>query len=66
VNNNADCRSIEVNIFDFDSDIYEAHIRVEFYKKLRDEQKFASIEQLKSQLYLDRTAALAFFNTRTS
>jgi riboflavin kinase / FMN adenylyltransferase len=61
VNNNADHRSIEVHIFDFDTDIYGEPIELVFYKKLREEQKFSSIEALRDQLALDKTDTLAYF-----
>lgn len=62
VNNNADHRSIEVHIFDFDSDIYGEHIELIFFKKLRKEQKFSSIDALKEQLAKDKTETIAFFH----
>jgi riboflavin kinase/FMN adenylyltransferase len=63
VNNNADHRSIEVNIFEFDTDIYDRPIEVMFFKKLREEQKFASIDELKDQLGKDKINTLIFFNS---
>jgi len=61
VNNNADHRSIEVHIFDFESDIYGESIELIFFKKLREEQKFSSIEALKDQLGRDKADTIAFF-----
>lgn len=49
--------TIETNIFDFDADIYGRHIQVSFHNKLRNEQRFNSIEELKRQLEHDRLAA---------
>ena len=46
--------TLEVNIFDFQSDIYEKEIIVKFIEKLRDEQKFQSKEKLINQLYKDK------------
>ena len=63
VNNNADHRSIEVHIFDFEADIYDLPIELMFFKKLREEQKFPSIDDLREQLRKDRTNALTFFNS---
>lgn len=37
---------LEVNIFNFDKDIYSKEIKVEFIERLRDEKKFGSIEEL--------------------
>jgi len=51
---NADNRTIEVNIFDFEGDIYKEEITIFFHKRTRNEQKFANIEGLKAQLALDR------------
>ncbi|MDP2890737.1 MAG: bifunctional riboflavin kinase/FAD synthetase [Bacteroidota bacterium] len=61
VNNNADNRSIEVHIFDFESDIYGEPIELVFFKKLREEQKFLSIDALKEQLVKDKADTIAFF-----
>lgn len=61
VNNNADHRSIEVNIFDFDSDIYGEFIELFFFKKLREEQKFSSLETLKEQLAKDKMNTIVYF-----
>lgn len=57
-NRNADNRSIEVNIFDFNGDIYGSEITLMFIDKIRDEQKFENIEALVSQLEKDKIAAL--------
>lgn len=46
--------SIETNIFDFNQDIYNQDVKLEFVKKIRDEIKFASLDQLKSQLNKDK------------
>lgn len=57
-NNNADNRSIEVNIFDFEKDIYGEEITLEFAGKIRDERKFDGIESLITQLHNDKKSAL--------
>ncbi len=51
-------RSIEVNIFNFDNDIYGKEITVSFEVKLRDEIKFESLDALKNQLTQDKEMAL--------
>jgi len=61
--NNADQRSIEVNLFDFDADIYGEAIELVFFRKLREEQKFASLDLLKEQLAKDKDATVAFFQS---
>ena len=53
---------IEVNIFDFDQDIYGQHITVRFLDRIRDEVKFAGLEALKAQLSQDREQAKAMLN----
>ena len=50
-------RSIEVHLFDFQADIYGHSMRVIFVSRLRDEQKFASLEELSEQLHRDEEAA---------
>jgi len=54
---NADERSIEVHLFDFDELIYGCNITLYFQEKLRDELKFPDKEALIRQLHLDRQAA---------
>jgi riboflavin kinase / FMN adenylyltransferase len=51
-------RSIEVNIFDFDKDIYGESLRVSFLQLLRDDTKFQDLESLKEQLTKDKAEAL--------
>jgi len=54
---------LEVHLFDFKRDIYGEHVQVYFLKKLREEQKFASLEQLIEQIHIDSTQAKGFFQT---
>ncbi|MFI5196698.1 MAG: bifunctional riboflavin kinase/FAD synthetase [Chitinophagales bacterium] len=49
---------IEVNLFDFDKQIYGDTLEICFIKKLREEQKFDSIEALKKQLHRDKVDTL--------
>jgi riboflavin kinase/FMN adenylyltransferase len=51
-------RAIEVNIFDFDSDIYGETLTVTFERLLRTDSKFRDLEALKQQLHLDKQLAL--------
>ncbi|TAL89207.1 MAG: bifunctional riboflavin kinase/FAD synthetase [Rhodanobacter sp.] len=44
---------LEVHLFDFQGDLYGQRMAVEFVAKLRDEQKFVGLEQLKAQMALD-------------
>lgn len=52
-------RMIEVNIFDFDEDIYDTTIRVYLKKYLRPELKFDSLEALVKQIDLDKIESLS-------
>lgn len=55
--------TIETNIFDFIGDIYGKEITVEFLRKVRDEKKFASPEELKEQITLDKEFILGNLNS---
>ena len=52
-------RVIEVNIFDFDKDIYGETLTITLKKFLRSEVKFDGLDALKEQLAKDKEAALA-------
>lgn len=54
--------SVEVNYLDFSGDLYEKEIKVAILHRLRDEEKFASVDILKSELEKDRIATFAYFN----
>lgn len=51
-------KTIEVNIFDFNKDIYKEKIRVNFYQKIREELKFDSLEKLKKRIQQDEQETL--------
>ena len=51
-------RVTEVNIFDFDIEIYDQLIKVEIKKHLRQEVKFNSLDELKQQLHTDKENSL--------
>jgi riboflavin kinase/FMN adenylyltransferase len=60
---------VEVNILDFQEDIYGKPIEVTFLKRLRDELKFESAEELIEQMHLDKEECLKlipFFARTTS
>ncbi|MFD1601427.1 bifunctional riboflavin kinase/FAD synthetase [Flavobacterium artemisiae] len=57
---NGEKQSIEIHLFDFDEDIYDEKIEVSLLHYLREEQKFGSVELLKSQLNQDKLDALSF------
>lgn len=50
---------IEVNIFDFEKDIYNKSVTLKFIKKLRDEKKFNNLNELIEQLNKDKKSSLA-------
>ncbi len=60
---NGKTRSIEIHLFNFNEDIYHKEITVSIQKRIRDEQKFESVEALKSQLNKDKEEALTYFET---
>ena len=52
---------LEVYILDFDQDVYGYSVEVEFLHKLRDEEKFASLEELSFNIGRDTENAIAYF-----
>jgi riboflavin kinase/FMN adenylyltransferase len=52
---------LEVHILDFGGDIYHRNITVTFRSRLRDERKFASLDELKQQIQRDLEAGRAYF-----
>lgn len=57
-------RSIEVNFFDFDQDLYDQTIQISVLHRLRNEEKFDSVELLKNQIALDHHQSLEFLNAK--
>ena len=55
---------LEVHLLNFSSDLYGQHVSVIFLKKLRDEKKFKSLEELKEQIKLDVIKAKLFFDKK--
>lgn len=49
--------SVEVHIFDFDKNLYGESIFIDFIEKLRDEQHFNSLDELRNQLTFDAKSA---------
>ncbi len=52
---------LEVHIFDFDRDIYGRWVAVNFLRKLRDERRFDSVEEMTAQIDTDAETARSFF-----
>ena len=57
-------RSIEVNFFDFDQDLYDQTIQISLLHRLRDEEKFDSIDILKNQIALDHQNSLDYLKAK--
>jgi riboflavin kinase/FMN adenylyltransferase len=58
-------RVIEVNIFDFNKEIYGESITVYFYQYLRGDKKFENLDSLKLQLHVDKEETLKILETIT-
>lgn len=52
---------LEVHLFDFNQNIYDKDIKVSFVKKIRNEIKFESLSELKSQIIKDASCVRAYF-----
>ena len=52
---------LEVFLFDFDQDIYGRHLQVSFLHKIRDEERFESLQVLKDKIEEDVEKAKAYF-----
>ncbi len=48
---------LEVHLFDFNGDIYGRHVRVDFLHRIREEKRFASLDELKAQIRGDEQEA---------
>lgn len=57
---------LEVHLFDFDGDLYGRHLHVDLLHRLRDEQRFPSLDALRAQITLDAARARQFFAAPTS
>lgn len=55
---------LEVHLFDFDDRIYGRHLEVELRLKLRDEQRFASFDELKRQIQIDASVAREYLRSQ--
>jgi len=55
---NGEFKTVEVNIFDFDKEIYGDTATIYFLERLRDELKFSGLEELKAQLAIDKENSL--------
>lgn len=55
--------SIEVHFLNFNQDLYNEKLKISFITRIRDEEKFNSIEELKNQLKKDRNFTINFLNS---
>jgi riboflavin kinase/FMN adenylyltransferase len=55
---------LEAHILNFNRDIYGKKLRIEFIKRLRDEIKFASKEDLIKQMHIDKQLAADVFSSK--
>lgn len=55
---------IEIHFFDFGQELYGEKLQIDILQRLRDEQKFASITQLKAQLQKDKEVSLNLIATQ--
>ena len=53
--------SVESYILDFDGDLYDHTVRVEFHRFLRDEKKFSGVEELRAQILRDAQTTREYF-----
>ena len=56
-------QSIEIYLFDFQADIYDSHLKVSLYKRIRTEEKFVNLATLKSQLSKDEAVVRSYFSS---
>ncbi len=59
--NNSEDVLFETNIFDYTGDLYGKNAKIEFYKMLRPEIKFETVEALKKQVFSDIEKAREYF-----
>ncbi len=58
--------SLEVHIFDFSDDVYGKRLSIEFCQKIREEQKFNGLDELKAAIGNDMNVAREFFSSNSS
>jgi riboflavin kinase/FMN adenylyltransferase len=60
---NGEKKSIEIHFFNWITDLYNQEIQVNIHERIRDEQKFNSIDELKVQLEEDKITSQYVINT---
>jgi riboflavin kinase/FMN adenylyltransferase len=53
---------IEINVLDFNQDLYDQEISIRFLNRLRDDRKFDSLEELQAQIRLDESKVRLYFD----
>src|SRR5258706_14164683 len=53
--------ALEAHLFDYGGELYGRHVRVEFLRKFRDEEKYADLATLTRRIALDVENARAYF-----
>lgn len=57
---------VETHVLDFSQDLYDQQVRVHYLERLRPEQKFASLDELKRRIAADVATARQWFSGRPS
>ena len=57
---------LETHIFDYSGNAYGKIIQVEFLKKLRDEEKYSTMEELTNAIHNDTEQAKQYFRSKTT
>jgi riboflavin kinase/FMN adenylyltransferase len=56
-------KTIEVNLFNYNKDLYGTTLKVQLIKFIRDEIKFSDVEELQNQLKSDRENCIDYINS---
>lgn len=56
--------SIEVNLFDFDGDLYNKELTAEFLEFIRPDEKFSDIDTLKAQISKDKESVMSYLRRK--
>jgi|688.fasta_scaffold23255_4 riboflavin kinase/FMN adenylyltransferase len=60
---NGEGQSIEIHFFDFKEILYDKKLQIQVLKRIRDEEKFDSLEQLTEQLEKDKSTAMNYIHS---
>ena len=62
---NGKAKTIEVHFFEFNEDLYEQSLTIEILHKIREEQKFDSLDELQNQLEKDKNKCIELFDSES-